>query len=146
MILRYENTQFVGNVCYCHEDFIEVLDKINTIASNENLQIYITSSLRKRTDILNSTVVEPSTFSNHLVGHAIDFNLIDPQIGFINKDKITKIWMHMIDCPTYTFLQFLNESYWCRWESISNLKVILYTSTITYTTAIEKNGYLSIKN
>ncbi len=73
MIIDYKNTNFVG-ICKIHSDFKHKMDQVNEIAKKEEFFIIVTSSYRE-TNKVKGAIVKPATRSNHMIGHAIDFNL-----------------------------------------------------------------------
>ena len=75
-MITYKNTQFIGKEVTCNEDFKPLLDLMNDKAKELNLKIYVTSSLRYNTNV-KGAIVTPAKMSNHLVGHAIDCNIVD---------------------------------------------------------------------
>jgi hypothetical protein len=63
------------NDCTIDEDFEPSLITMNDIAQQFNITVFVTSSFR--TDaIVPGAIVTPATHSNHMIGHAIDCNLI----------------------------------------------------------------------
>ena len=73
---KFKGTNFKGKVVTCHKDFVPFLVLLNDKLAELGLNIFITSSLRNSTNVKGASVT-PAKMSNHLVGHAIDFNLID---------------------------------------------------------------------
>ena len=93
----FKDSQFIGKELKCHKDFIPYLTLMNTKAKDLDLEIYITSSLRD-TIVVPEAVVTPAKMSNHLVGFAIDCNLVE-------KDK----WWNnaKLKYPTGNVLKFI---------------------------------------
>ena len=54
------------------------MDTINTYARQCSVTVYVTHAFRQEGQEIGGTVVPPASNSNHLVGHAIDFNLDTP--------------------------------------------------------------------
>ena len=52
------------------------MDLIYTAASACSLHLYIVQSFRRSNAALTNTVYPPATYSNHLVGYAIDMNTV----------------------------------------------------------------------
>ena len=52
------------------------MDLICTAANTCSLQLYIVQSFRRSNAALTNTVYPPATYSNHLVGYAIDMNTV----------------------------------------------------------------------
>ena len=89
MIKKFTASNFEGlnkKQILVDEDFYAVLLKINEIAIKHNMQIIVTSSFRKDTNV-KGAIVPPAKMSNHLIGQAIDFNL---------KHKITGVYYNSI--------------------------------------------------
>lgn len=72
----FKGTQFTGKDLVCHKDFIPYLKLMNSKAKDLGIQIYVTSSDRNNTNV-KGAIVTPAKMSNHLVGHAIDCNLVE---------------------------------------------------------------------
>lgn len=74
-IQRYERgTRFVGPI-YAERGFFEKLDAIDAAASAADVKVIVTSSFRPAGYEPHGSIVQPAARSNHLVGHAIDFNV-----------------------------------------------------------------------
>src|SRR5207249_2942470 len=50
-------------------------DQINTYAADHNVRVVVTQSLRTNRSYVPGAIVPPARRSNHLVGHAFDFNI-----------------------------------------------------------------------
>jgi hypothetical protein len=99
-MVTYTNTNIKGHegkVITVHEDFVPVLDRMNSFAHSLGITVWVTSSLRHST-LVPGAIVPPAKMSNHLVGHAIDANL---QIG--------SVWYNskMLASPTGIVLDFI---------------------------------------
>ncbi len=87
MIKKYTASNFRGE-CNVDEDFAAYLDKVNAIAARMGFLIYVTSSGRLDT-IVPGAIVVPAKKGNHLVFHAIDFNLYEIATGiWYNSTKL----------------------------------------------------------
>ena len=84
----FKGSQFVGKDVICHVDFIPYLKLMNSKAKDLGLKIHVTSSDRNSSNV-KGTIVEPSKMSNHMVGHAIDCNIIDGKEWW-NSKKLEK--------------------------------------------------------
>jgi len=81
-MINYTNTNIKGyqdKVITVHEDFVPVLDRMNSFAHSLGIIVWVTSSLRHST-LVPGAIVPPAKMSNHLVGCGIDANL---QIGSV---------------------------------------------------------------
>ncbi len=56
--------------------FIPAMNEINYFAEKNNLTLIVMSSFRPANKELSGTIVKPAKYSNHLVGHAIDINIM----------------------------------------------------------------------
>ena len=71
-MINYTNTNIKGHegkVITVHEDFVPVLDRMNSFAHSLGIIVWVTSSLRHST-LVPGAIVPPAKMSNHLVGHA----------------------------------------------------------------------------
>lgn len=76
LIVEYKNTRFTGKPIWVHSEFTSALDRINQYATEADVKLLIIDSFREPNKKLSNTVVTPSKVSNHLVGHAIDMNVL----------------------------------------------------------------------
>jgi hypothetical protein len=71
--------QFIASnfkgICAIDEDFEPFLIKMNEIAQKYNITVKVNSSYRVDAKVIGA-IVKPATHSNHMIGHAIDCNLI----------------------------------------------------------------------
>jgi hypothetical protein len=84
MISQYQNPLLSGSDCMIEDGFIPIMDLFCSLLEQNNCKAYIVSSFRQTT-IVPGAIVTPSEMSNHLVGHAIDVNLIDSTGKFWNS-------------------------------------------------------------
>lgn len=70
-----EGDRFVGHAIRCDADFVPKLVRVGHYAEECGLYVHVTSSLRNSIDVPGA-IVDPAKLSNHLVGHAIDMNLV----------------------------------------------------------------------
>jgi hypothetical protein len=71
----YRNDRYAGNELRADADFFPSLDRLNQLAKDCNVEIFVTSSTREPGRTVAGAIVPPATRSNHLVGHAIDMNV-----------------------------------------------------------------------
>ena len=71
---QFTASNFKGN-CTIGDDFKSTLIKINEIAQKYNITVHINSSFRTDANV-QGAIVKPATHSNHMIGHAIDCNLM----------------------------------------------------------------------
>jgi D-alanyl-D-alanine carboxypeptidase-like protein len=65
-----------GRQVLVHREFYDIVNKINQYAVNNNLHLLITQSYRPPNKKIYNAIVTPAVKSNHLAGHAVDFNII----------------------------------------------------------------------
>ncbi len=73
-LFEYENARFVGKKLIADKEFKPALDRIAGYAEKHDILIHVTSSFRPDANV-KGAVVKPARRSNHMVGHAFDFNL-----------------------------------------------------------------------
>lgn len=71
----FKASNFTGSSIYSDPLFFPALERINDYAKKSNIKIFVTHSFRANGQKITGTVVSPASKSNHLVGHAIDFNI-----------------------------------------------------------------------
>uniref|UniRef100_F6Y5L1 Peptidase M15C domain-containing protein n=1 Tax=Ciona intestinalis TaxID=7719 RepID=F6Y5L1_CIOIN len=64
--------------------FVNHLQTMHAAARFCNVTVKVTSSFRKQNQPVPGSIVTPASHSNHLVGHAIDMNLVTP-LGWCNS-------------------------------------------------------------
>jgi len=86
-IVNFKASNFRGD-CFVDEDFVPYLKKMNEVLKRFNFTWIVTSSFRK-TSKVKGAIVPPAKKSNHMVGHAIDGNLLDNETGvYYNSRKM----------------------------------------------------------
>lgn len=65
-----------GRQMLVHQKFYDIVNKINSYAVKNNLHLLITQSYRPPNKKIYDAIVTPAIKSNHLAGHALDFNII----------------------------------------------------------------------
>lgn len=109
-VVQYESrhgAMVSGNAIRIDKSFEPALEEIENIANENNLKLYITSSLRRPRQALVNTVVEPAKFSNHHVGHAIDMNVIMDGTWF-NSAKLAQF--DSLPARVQSFLREVHEN------------------------------------
>ena len=71
-----EMEHFVGEGVLAHRDFHGALYRLNDYAGLAQVKVEVTHSFRRRDAWVEGLDIPPSKRSNHLVGHAIDMNLL----------------------------------------------------------------------
>jgi hypothetical protein len=85
-IVEYKNEVLVGKPCFIEESFMPKMDLLCFYAKQSGIKLYIISSYRKSTHV-SGAIVDPAKMGNHLIGHAIDCDLVDGKI-FWNSIKM----------------------------------------------------------
>lgn len=96
----YDNHQVVVDLA-----FVPCMDKINNYARENNVVICVTHSFRRKNQKLTKTIVPMATKSNHLVGHAIDMNVLFNGVLYESKDMYKTKW----DTLPLNVKNFLNQ-------------------------------------
>lgn len=86
-IINFKASNFKGD-CFIDEDFSVHLELMNKVLVSHNMLCVITSSGRLDTNV-KGAIVDPAKMGNHLVYHAIDFNLINKATNeYYNSTKL----------------------------------------------------------
>ena len=80
-IRGYRGTQIL-----VHETFLPIINQVEAYAAKQNVNLIITQSYRSPAKKVKDAVVTPAVRSNHLAGHAIDFNFVDGFFVYESKD------------------------------------------------------------
>jgi Putative peptidoglycan binding domain/D-alanyl-D-alanine carboxypeptidase len=75
-LITFTTPRFTNQVIKADIEFQESLEKIDRLATDNNLVIFVTSSARSIADPVSGAIVRPAGKSNHLIGHAIDMNIL----------------------------------------------------------------------
>jgi hypothetical protein len=87
MLKSFIASNFQGE-CIVDEDFIPYLEGLNTVAIRHNVRVVVTSSARKDIHVIGA-IVNPAKKGNHLIAHAIDFNVVNLETGeYYNSTKL----------------------------------------------------------
>jgi len=108
-IVGYENLQVVVDSA-----FVPCMDRINDYAKKNNVIIYVTHSFRKKDQKLTGTIVPPAVKSNHLVGHAIDMNVLFNNVLYESKDMYKTKW-NTLPLNVKNFLNQIRKDPILRW-------------------------------
>ncbi len=110
----YTNSQFIGRELRADVDFAPHLDRLNQIAQDCGVKIYVTSSAREPDRGVAGAIVTPAARSNHLVGHAIDMNLQSAS-GFFNSRKLKRSNFDNLPVEIRDFLNRVRADEVLRW-------------------------------
>jgi len=85
VIINYVASNMVGlngTAIEIDSDFRGAMDSVNGYAIANRVKVLVTHSLRRNPSHVPGAIVPPARRSNHLVGHAIDFNILyGPNFG-----------------------------------------------------------------
>lgn len=108
MIQEYKNELLSGKPCLIHEDFIPAMDLFCQYLKIAGCKFIVTSAYDPNHLSLNAkqgAIVAPATHGNHLIGNAIDGNLIDKS-GKIWTSEMMKVFC--VELPQYNS-KIINE-------------------------------------
>ncbi|MEM7086659.1 MAG: hypothetical protein AAF489_10785 [Bacteroidota bacterium] len=88
-LVIFEGSQFKRKAVQADIQFVPMLKKINEYAKQANVLLSINSSFRTTTNV-QGAIVTPAKKSNHLAGHAIDFNVIYGNGTMLHSSKAAK--------------------------------------------------------
>lgn len=83
----FKHPVLIGYPCFIDEGFEASLTELCQIANVLDIKIFITSSHRDSI-VVPGAIVTPAVMSNHLVGHAIDCNLVEKNGTYWNSEKL----------------------------------------------------------
>uniref|UniRef100_A0A914URT2 Peptidase M15C domain-containing protein n=1 Tax=Plectus sambesii TaxID=2011161 RepID=A0A914URT2_9BILA len=109
-IVNHQPSNFQGKTAQVNANFVSTIDRISSYATAAGVELYITSSFRKDTNIHGSTVVPPASKSNHMVGHAIDMNVVYSG-GFCNSVCLSG----QLPAPVAAFINKIRQDPALRW-------------------------------
>lgn len=92
-IITYKDSRniWLGEPLQVDQEFTIYLEIIEKLAIQNNLQIWVTSSLREPYKPVSDAIVDPARFSNHHIGHGIDINLISNKVNWYNSSRMLDI-------------------------------------------------------
>lgn len=111
-LVLFEASHFSGEPCRADKEFVPALEKINQYAKKAGVIVHVTSSFRTTTNV-DGAIVKPATFSNHLVGHGIDMNVVYDQDQWANSTVLTKY--PTVPEPVRLFLKSVIDDPMLRW-------------------------------
>ena len=81
---RFTHSRITGSSCMIDVQFESTMNRLVSYAEQCRVKIHITSSWRPNANVAGA-IVTPATRSNHMAGHAIDFNLQSDSGAFCNS-------------------------------------------------------------
>ncbi len=103
-----------GRQVLVHREFYDIVNKINRYAIQNNLHLLITQSYRSPNKKVYDAIVMPAVKSNHLAGHAIDFNIVYGGKVFESKDLFNGKF-HRLPDPLKRFVNDIRLDPGIRW-------------------------------
>lgn len=74
-LVTFTGSRFIGAPVTADSEFVPALQRMNAYASDAGVLLDVQSSYRETTNVSNA-IVPPARMSNHLVGHAVDINVL----------------------------------------------------------------------
>jgi hypothetical protein len=105
---------FVGETARVDQDFVPDLQRLSEYASQCNLKIWVTSSLRPLNNQFKGAIVKPAARSCHHIGHAIDINLFYEDAIYNSKMLLKSNHINLSDNIT-RFFELIREDKILRW-------------------------------
>ena len=129
LLTVFTATHFIGKKVIANQHFLPALRRINQYAQESQVKVYVTSSFRPA-GYVNGAIVAPATFSNHLIGHAIDMNLVDgPEATFLNAQALSQ---KTLPPATAAFIQAIREDPELRWGGDFQVRDVVHIDDNAY--------------
>lgn len=119
-IIEYKNIALVGKPCMIEEGFEVAIARLCFYAIQCELKLYVNSSYREST-VVDGAIVQPATLSNHLIGHAIDANIVDGKT-FWNSQKMEGI----LTGNVLKFIETVGKDGVLRWGGTFSVKDVVH--------------------
>lgn len=116
-LVIYQGSRFRGKPCQADVEFLPMLKKINTFATQANVHIFVTSAFRTSTNV-QGAIVTPAKKSNHLAGHAIDMNVMHGN-GQLANSSILRQYPNVPE-PVRLFIKAVIDDPKLRWGQSFN--------------------------
>ena len=145
LLTVFTDTHFIGKKVVANKNFLPALRRINQYAQESKVKVYVTSSFRP-TSHVNGAIVEPATFSNHLIGHAIDMNLVyGPEATFLNSQALSQ---KTLPPPAAAFIQAIRQDHELRWGGDFKVRDVVHIDDNAYRRNKERwlAAYSTIQN
>jgi hypothetical protein len=110
----FMHDSFVGETARVDQDFVPDLQRLSEYASQCNLKIWVTSSLRPLNNQFKGAIVKPAARSCHHIGHAIDINLFYEDAIYNSKMLLKSNHINLSDNIT-RFFELIREDKILRW-------------------------------
>ncbi len=103
-----------GRQILVHRDFLSVADRINRYAVKNHLHLVITQSYRVPDKPVRNAIVQPAVKSNHLAGHALDFNMVYGGHVFESQEMMQNLFHRLPDAVIH-FIRDIRADPLIRW-------------------------------
>lgn len=113
-LVAFKGSQFVGKVTLVDSDFVPALEKVNKLAKDGGIKVHVTSATRQQGAAVGGAIVMPASRSNHLIGHAIDMNLVKDG-KFFNSDALFKKNKSKWPAAVKNFIEGIRKDKGLRW-------------------------------
>lgn len=118
----YTGSQFAGKKLIADKEFVPALERINEYAKKHKVQVYITSSFRTTT-VVEGAIVKPAKYSNHLIGHAIDMNVMYDNGQLCNSTCLAN---ENLPAPVAGFIDEIRNDNTLRWGGDFNQRDVVH--------------------
>ncbi len=88
-LVTFTHERFMGEPARVDQGFVPCLQRVAQYASECDLKIWVTSSIRQLNNQIEGAIVKPASHSCHHIGHAIDMNIFYDE-KLYNSKKIRK--------------------------------------------------------
>ncbi len=110
----YSGSNFQGKPVIADTEFKDALDRLNQYAVKNKVKVHVTSSFRTSTNV-KGAIVKPAKMSNHLVGHAIDMNLIFNGNETANSQYLNRAHEDIWDPAVKGFINDIEQDKGLKW-------------------------------
>ncbi len=122
-LVLYQGSRFRGTPCRSDKKFVPMLEKINAYAEQAEVFIYVTSSFRTTTNV-QGAIVQPTSRSNHLAGHAIDMNIVYNNGRHADSEYLAKY--PSVALPVKSFIKSIIDDPILRWGGAFRVKDVVH--------------------
>jgi hypothetical protein len=110
----FQGKNFVGVAVQADLEFHTLLDTVDIAAGECGVKVHITSSFRVKGAAVTGAIVPPAQRSNHLVGHAIDMNVLLDNVLY-NSSKLQRQLLKAQPRPVVEFIGRIRAHPVLRW-------------------------------
>ena len=129
LLTVFTGSHFIGKKVVANKNFLPALGRVNQYAQENAVKVYVTSSFR-RTNQVRGAIVQPANFSNHMIGHAIDMNLVyGPDATFCNSTVLAQA---VLPPPVDDFIQAIRRDPGLRWGGDFQVRDVVHIDDNAY--------------